>query len=423
MKIEVFKSVNKEEWNGNPPQFYPIDFSGTAFLPKNDRILLEMYNAVPELSAPIDYLATIFASMEWKFVKYQTNGNEKELELPEYEVLLERPNPFQNNSDFLKTAAIQYFLQGGCYINTFKGVGISKPSYMFILPPQYVTPIFEKMQVDRVDPNADFRFNEIIGYQLKYSSTFKKNIPVSDIIYVKDSQVNFDNGEYATGSSRAYKAIMATKTIKAGYDAKYTFYKNRGALGIFVNDDPDGSLLDSNEIEEVKKNFIEKYGLSEGKSLFKFINHNVKYISVSPDFAGLRINENNEADFRAICKAIGGFPPSLISDNRVALLRDSKEADNKLYKNIIKPFAIDFYEKLSIGLGITKDNIWCVPDFSKIDAFQPDREKEESILDKRQSRLERLYALGLLKGDYILQELGLPTGGFNYKTNENGNDN
>ena len=64
-------------------------------------------------------------------------------------------------------------------------------------------------------------------------------------------------------------------------------------------------------------------------------------------------------------------------------------------------------------------NIWYVPDVESIEALKPDEEKKELVLDKRQARLERLYNLYLITGDYLLEQVGIPTAGFSYKTQEN----
>lgn len=385
---------------------------------QNDNLLIHMFDSVPEFGAPIDYIATVFASMKFKSVKYDKDNNEVLVKIPEYDNLLARPNPYQNNSDFLKTACIQYFLNGQCYINKFTGVGIKKPSYLFLLPPQHTSIVFEQMQHNKIDPNADFRTNKIIDYKLKYGYKFEKNIDVNDIIHIKDSQVNFDNGKYAKGSSRGFKAIIAAKSLKAGYEAKYTIFKNRGMMGLFVNNDPDGYLLDPIEKERFLNTLKTKFGLKEGQHLFDYVNHNLNYVNISPDFGGLQINENNEADYRSVCKALK-FPPSLLSDNRVALLRDAPTQGKKLYNDVILPFAIDFWEKMSIGLGLTEQGIWYVPDISNIDILQEDMEKKERILDVKQTRYERLYNLRLVTGDRVLEIAGEETQGYGLKPEEN----
>lgn len=425
MKIKVFGDINQKsfrERGGGSRQFMSLDLVRDQLSGKkeqNDIVLIDMYNSVPELAAPIDYISTQFAALEFKFIKRQANKKEKDVSLPEFEALFYNPNPYQNNSKFLKTACIQYYLQGNVYINILKGVGLNKPSYLFLLPPQHVTPIFKQMQYNSVDPNADFRFNEVTSYQLEYGYSFNKTITAEEIIHISDSQVDFDNGKYIKGQSAAYRGIMATKAIKAGYEAKYAFYKNRGALGLFVNNDPDGVQLNPKEKDELLNNLKNKFGLKEGQHLFNYVNHNLNYLNISPDFSGLQINQNNEADTRAICKAIKGFPPSLLMDNRIALLRNEPETDRRLFKNIVVPFAYDFCEALSIGLGLSKDNIWLVPDLEKIEALKPDQQREEGILDTKQSRLERLYELRLITGDFLLESVGIEKGGYGLKPEEN----
>lgn len=424
MKIKVFNDVNKlfRERDGGNRQFTSLDLIREQLNLKssqNDLALIDLYNTVPELSSPIDYIATQFAALTFKFVKRQANGKEKDISLPEYETLLANPNPYQNNSKFLKTACIQYHLQGNVYINKIEPVGINKPSYLFLLPPQHTNPVLEKMEYNGIDPNADFRFNQVTSYQLKYGNKLNKFIQKEDIIHVSDSQLDFDNGKYIKGQSCAYRGIMATKSIKAGYEAKVAFYNNRGVLGLFVNNDPDGVRLGVKEKEDLLNNLKKKFGLKEGQHLFDYVNHNVNYLNVSPDFSGLQINQNNEADTRAICKAIKGFPPSLLMDNRVALLRNEPETDRRLFKNIVLPFAYDFCEGVSIGLGLSKDNIWYVPDESKIEALKEDELAKENMLDTKQARLERLYNLKLITGSYLLDEVGINNNNnFGYKEDE-----
>ena len=66
--------------------------------------------------------------------------------------MLSKPNPYQNESNFLKSIIIQHLLHGRCYINKFTAVGFKIPSYLYLLPPQYTKIIFEQMQYDITVP-------------------------------------------------------------------------------------------------------------------------------------------------------------------------------------------------------------------------------------------------------------------------------
>ena len=389
MEIKIFnnKTVNKSfrERSGGVSTFQSLEsiqnlFNNQSKAEQNDFVLLEMFNTVPEFAAPIKYSANLAARVPYKIVEYDNKGNEIRLNIPEVSNLLDNPNPFQSAINFKRTSYINYQLFGNNYTNIYKGIGSLKlANWLFILPTQYVSIIFEKMQCDKINPDADFRTNEIISYTLKYANSNIPTIPKEEISHFKDSQMNFDNGTYAKGQSRGYSAIMATKTIKAGYEAKYSYYINRGALGMFINNDPDGVRLDPKEKRRVLDAFKTTYGLKEGQDLFQFINHNMTYQNIAPDFSGLQINENNEADFRAICKALGGFPPSLLMDNRVALLRDGNQKKKELYEAIIIPMVNDWHQKKSVDLGLTKKGVWIIADYSKIEALQEDLVKKGSI--------------------------------------------
>jgi len=416
------KSFRENGGNWNPSYLLNI-FGNQTSTTKSDTVLLDMFNSVPELSAPIKYCANLAAKIPYKIVSYTNTGEEILIKLPDIDAILKNPNPYQSSTNFLRTTFINYMLFGDNFTNIHKGVGSMKfASYLYILPVKYVNIIFDKMQHDKVDPNVDFRDNYIKYYQLKYGINNVKNIAPKDISHFKDSQINFDDGQYAYGQSRAFSAIMATKTIKEGYEAKYHFYINRGAWGMFTNNDPDGVILDPKEKQRVLDDFKYNYGAKEGRSLFKFMNHNMQYQNISPDFGSLNINENNEADFRAICKAIGGFPPSLLMDNRVALLRNGAETLKQLYNSIIQPMVDDYREKQSVDFGLAKKNQWIVPDYSKIEVLQENLSTKEDILTKQNNRMLSLYNAGLVTGDEVLESQGLKPTGQGYKINETDNN-
>jgi len=409
-------------WTPNSSQLNLL--SNQTSTTKSDTVLLDMFNSVPELSAPIKYCANLAAKIPYKTVSYNTKGEEIPIKLPEIDKILDKPNPYQSSTNFLRTTFINYLLFGDNYTNMHRGIGSMKfANHLYLLPVKYVNIIFDKMLYDKVDPNVDFRDNYIKYYQLKYGINNVKNIAPKDISHFKDSQLNFDDGAYAYGQSRAYSAIMATKTIKEGYETKYHFYINRGAWGMFINNDPDGAILDPKEKQRVIDDFKYNYGAKKGGSLFKFMNHNMTYQNISPDFGSLNINENNEADFRAICKAIGGFPPSLLMDNRVALLRNGAETLKQLYNSIIQPMVEDYRETQSIDFGLAENNKWIVPDYSKIEVLQENLSTKEDILTKQNNRMLALYNEGLVTGDDVLISQGLKPTGRGLKSKENNNEN
>ena len=419
----VNKSFSDRSSSTGSRQFTPLNlFPEQQKSEQNDLILIDMFNSVPEFSSPIKYTANVAALIPYKIVKVNNKGEETPVNRPDINALLDNPNPYDSRINFLRKTFINFILFGNNYTNRWKGTGSMKiASYLYLLPPQYISLIFQKMQSNQVDPNADFRTNDITGFRLKYNS-FDEVIPFDEVSHFKDSQVNFDNGAYAKGQSRGYSAIMATKTIKAGYDAKFAIYKNRGAMGLFVNKDPDGVVLDPKEKRRVLKDFKGTYGLNEEKNLFKFVDKNIEYINISPDFSGLLINENNEADFRAICKAIGGFPPALLMDNRVALLRDGNQADRKLYINIVQPIVNDYYEMLSKDMQLSKDNIFIRPDYSGIASLSEDLNRKSNTLKTTNDRMLSLYDVRLVTGDQVLEAQGLEPQNLGLKPEEGSND-
>ena len=381
MKIKVYNdnivSKSFRDRGNSTAQFYPIGLTEdlTKLTKQEDIVLIDIYNSVPEISSIINYISQICAKIPYKFVQIDSDKEEKEIEKPELNALLQSPNYYQNNSEFTKQAIVYYLLLGNTYINKYKAVGFKMPKFLYLLPPQYVNIIFEKMQSNVVDPNADFRTNDIKYYQLKYGSDFQSNIEPKDIIHYKDTTVLFLNGNYANGFSRVFSAIMATKSLRAGYEAKYSFYKNRGAMGILTNANEQGvMILDDKEKDDLLRRLKNKFGLRENQNIVDIVDQPLNYLDISPDFSGLQINENNEADFRALCKAIGGFPSVLLNDNRTATYNNLKEAQKTLYTNIITPILIDYYEKLTIGFGLNKENQAIKPDFSDIEALREDNQ-------------------------------------------------
>ena len=405
--------------------FYPLEWiSNLTKSQQDDLALLGVFNDVPELSAPVNYISNLASRVKIKIVQKNKKGEKNEILYPELTNLLENPNPYHSAINFKRYAFNNFQLFGNNYTNIYKGIGSLKPAnYLFNLPPQYVTVQFEKMQYDKINPDADFRTNEITGYKLEYANS---NIPViskEEISHFKDSQVNFDNGQYAKGQSRVRSALMATETIKAGYEAKYSFYVNRGALGMFINADPDGSRLEPAEKDRVLDELKRKYGTKKGQNLFMFLNHNMTYENIAPDFDGLKILENNRADFGAICMILN-FPSSLLHDYRAALVREGKAKLRELYNVVVCPIVEDYYQKLSIDLDIIKDNIWIEPDYSNIDVLKEDLLAKEDLLTKRLNRHKILYDMRGITMEMVLegQEI-MEIYGTDYKPEDTNNKN
>lgn len=211
------------------------------------RNLLSLFDSVPEVFFPIDYIASRIASANFQFKKVKDDSvvwNNKNLN----QILL-RPNCLMT----WKQNVYQHFVYKLCLGNSFTRAAMSDSfsnaekwrycSNYWELPADCVEalpvlgssiPLFGVADQDEI----------IGGYRLGYGILSTVNIPAHQIWHDRDGLVNYYSGNgFMKSRSRLFSQMKPISNLIAVYEARNVIYVKRGGLGFLINMKQDESGL------------------------------------------------------------------------------------------------------------------------------------------------------------------------------------
>ncbi len=276
---------------------------------QNDFLLIEKYNTITEVAAPINKYSV--TSKQVIIDTFKMNGKELLL-VPENDPIKLAIDKFwSENSDKI---LIYKKLLGNVYINRFEYANPieGKKILLSLLPSQYTKIIADQKN------NADIRINKAKAYYVKIDSNHVDiTIDAKDVVHIKESSPNADNFNYLYGYSPLISCGKNITSIEAGYGAKVSLYQNgpRGIVTGKTQGEFAATNIQSNEdILEVQKRFNTEYGLQNGQFAWLFTDIPLDVKLISYDNSQLQINENNKADVNRICGALNIDPRAVFSD-------------------------------------------------------------------------------------------------------------
>lgn len=273
---------------------------------QNDLLLIDKYNSLAEVSAPINKYAITAPQVTIDVFKKIGQRLKPIDELDPFKIEINRF--WSNYSDLM---LIYKKLLGNVYINIFEYENPieGRKLNLTLLPSQYTKIVPEKQD------NIDIRNIQIKEYYVEIDNNHKAlQIPANNVLHIKESNPKADNQSYLYGFSKLLSVAKNIQSIEAGYGAKVGLYTN-GPRGI-VTGKQQGEFaaanIQSNEdVKEVQKRFNDEYGLQEGQFAWMFTDIPLDVSVISMNVQQLQINENNAADFEKICGALNVDPRAI----------------------------------------------------------------------------------------------------------------
>ena len=353
--------------------FFPLQFLAGYInqgLNANQQKFLELFLQVPELQAIIGYKARVFAGMN--VIAQNDNGDEKTIKQIE---IIKKPNPLQNQKEFLTQYYILRSIFGNEFIHPVVGANKDNPKALWNLPPMNAEVIPVDMGKQSIFNMTDI--SEVIaGYKFEYDGT-KLTYPADEIIHFNDNQVVFDKDKLRLGDSKLRPLVQPCENIKAAYEARGILI-SQGPKGILSNETTDGvGRLDlgAKEKEDLQEDMRKKYGMTRKKWDVILTNANLKWTSMATDTGKMKLFEEVDADFRTIANAFN-FPPEILQTD--STYENKNKALIQLYQEAIIPEANEFLQGLRDWMGLSEH---LVADFSHIAVLQADLERRAKSIN------------------------------------------
>lgn len=362
--------------------FYPFASNANPFA---DIDYLESYCSIPELNAIINMKANSFSNGILKIV------NDKGQEQIDHPLipLLNTPNWFQAQKEFMKQTKTLHEIFGNEYIYTLTPVGLEKNiKALFTIPSNLVKSKYT---------SNDYFFNHPTGENIKYyilNSGSETEIDAKNIIHMNDNRaiiLKANDPTLLKGQSKMRALTVAINNIRMAYESRGVILKNRGAMGILSNQSSDASgliPLKDSEVNNVQEKYKNTYGGLSHQNNIIITSANLKWqqMSVNPDKLGLF--QEIESDFAKMMDAYG-VPSELFASQKGATFENQNQARKGFYSETVIPEANEWAMGLNQRL-LPDGKLKIIVDYSHLPIFQEDKNMTATILSVAVNALSKM---------------------------------
>lgn len=363
---------------------------------------LTLFRSVPEVSFPIDYIASRIASANFQFKKVKDDSiiwANKSLN----QILL-RPNCLMT----WKQNVYQHFVYKLCLGNSFTRAAMSD-SFSNAEKWRYCSNYWE-LPADCVDvlpvlgnstPLFGIADQEdiISGYRLNYGIFSTMNIPAYQIWHDRDGLVNYNSGNgFMKSRSRLFSQMKPISNLIAVYEARNVIYVKRGGLGFLINMKQDESgpiAMTENEKKEILQQHYGKYGVGKNQMPYGLSDIPLAFVRTNLTIAELQPFEETLADAISISGAYG-IPAVLVPRKDQATFSNQSTAEKGVYSSIIIPLAKQFCSEFTQFLGLESSGYYLDCDFSNVDCLQEGLKESEEVKTNINARCKDQFLSGLI---------------------------
>lgn len=369
--IERLNNKNNEMWGAKGAVWVDTDKP------------FELYLEIPELRTVINKRALMMSSAKPKLI--DSDGNIVTDHKWVHD-LINKPNPTQSWSDCMYMLAVN----DGLFNNSF--AYCPKRSFDFRnllvpLPTPKVKINLSGKFLDQMDEHG-----LIDGFEFWFKTDEKQDIELDDMIYLNTPDgINLINTE-----NRIKTLKYPLSNIRAQYHKRNVILENMSALGILSSKKSDlgGSLpMDPEEKLQIQKDWN-----SLNRDQLVMTEADVEWTPMSYPTKDLMLFEELTEDKMAIIDEYG-LSYHLFSQSKGSTFSNVKEGMRMTYQDTIIPETEQMYSTISHQLGLDKEGLKLIPDFSHVAVLQDDENQKANALNTRADAVNKIIASGIELSD------------------------
>ena len=337
------------------------------------------YVEIPELRAVINKRAGMIASGK----PYLVNEKDEIVTNHWFNKILENPNPTQSWADVIFSIGVN----DGLYSNSF--IYAPKRSFDIItlflpLPSDRVEIVTTGKKLKQIETEG-----LIQKYIFHYDDGDKEDLEVKDVVYITSP----DGMNIIKPVSRLDALKYPLSNIRASYNKRNVLLENIGAIGILSakNSDIGGAIpLTPEERKEIQADWYRR-----SKDELIITEADVSWSPMSFPTKDLMLFEELDADKIALIDAYG-LNIYLFSQDKGATFTNVKEGVKMAYTDTIIPETCKIYDSITEQIGLDKEGLRLVADFTHVAALQVDAMAAATALKTRAEALEKIGASGVV---------------------------
>jgi phage portal protein BeeE len=336
------------------------------------------YVEIPELRAVVNKRASMMSAN--KPCLYDLDGNK--IESHWFLDLIRQPNATQTWADVVFMLSVNDAL--------FSNAFAYAPKRSFGIVTQ-----FQPLPSDRIKimtTGKTLKQTTVDGYIEKfvfcYDDGEKENLDVNDVVYLMTP----DGINLINPSSRLESLKYPLSNIKASYHKRNVLLENIGAIGILSarNSDIGGAIpMTPDDKKQIQKDWYRR-----SKDELIITESDVNWQPMSYPTKDLLLFEELNADKLAIVDAFG-LNIHVFSQERGATFSNVRDGLRMVYSDTIIPETQAMYDNIGEQLGLDKEGLRLVADFSHVHVLQENEEEAANVLNTKADALNKIQTAGV----------------------------
>jgi len=336
------------------------------------------YVEIPELRAVVNKRASMMSAN--KPCLYDLDGNK--IESHWFLDLIRQPNATQTWADVVFMLSVNDAL--------FSNAFAYAPKRSFGIVTQ-----FQPLPSDRIKimtTGKTLKQTTVDGYIEKfvfcYDDGEKENLDVEEVVYLMTP----DGINLINPSSRLESLKYPLSNIKASYHKRNVLLENIGAIGILSarNSDIGGAIpMTPDDKKQIQKDWYRR-----SKDELIITESDVNWQPMSYPTKDLLLFEELNADKLAIVDAFG-LNIHVFSQERGATFSNVRDGLRMVYSDTIIPETQAMYDNIGEQLGLDKEGLRLVADFSHVHVLQENEEEAANVLNTKADALNKIQTAGV----------------------------
>lgn len=387
---------------------YTMDDIASPFVA--DRNFMTLFETVPEVFFPIDFISRRIAGAHFEIKSYKDDSivycSGHSPKANRMNAILQAPNCIQRWRELVYMHHIYKLATGNAFMraamsDTFTNLPKWKYcDYFWSIPSNWMRVV----QADtRVPLFGMAKLDDIVGcYELFRSGETLMRIPTFQIWHDRDGMPQFLNttsSNFLKSKSRLCSEHKAISNLIAVYEARNVIFVKRGALGYIVAKKDGGEIgtvaMKPDEKEELVKDLNGRYGLGDEKMPIGVTDVPIEFVKINASIQELQPFEETLLDAITIAGAYG-IPDVLVPRKDHSTFSNQAVAEKSVYTGTIIPMAKQFCEDLTLFLGLDMEGYYVDVNFNDVDCLQVGLKEAEEVNKLRNDRCRQQFNDGLI---------------------------
>jgi len=366
-----------------------------------DANFIALYNKLPEVAWPVNYIASRAAGA--KFVLKRAKDDTVVWDNETINRVLVKPNAFETWYRTIFKHFAYKLLTGNSYIKAAMSDTFAGASTMYKWCDRYVTlesPVVRieyKRFIADIYGVADIE-DVVKAYHHDIGNIKYEPIDPRCVFHDKDDALGYIVTDPLKAKSRLYAALKPISNLIAVYEARNVIYVKRGGLGWLVSDQKDemgSKALTRDQKRDILDQANDMYGVGAGQYPYGISDVPLNFIRTNLSISELQPFDETLAD-AIIIAGLYGIPAVLIPRKDQSTYANQATAEKAVYSSVIIPMVQRFCNEFTQFLGLDQDGLYLDADFSEVDCLQTGKKEEQDVHRSITDRCKIEFESGLI---------------------------